>query len=135
MPSNYRIQVFGKPGCDKCSVLNQRLEKLLAEEQWRDFEKEYCSLDTEEGLVAFAESECVNPQRVPALIVKRLNAGTGEYEPMPAPPGMKDELTRRTGLHAFLGLQTDYSEAGRGVLSPKMLEWVLREAAGQTAPA
>jgi hypothetical protein len=135
MPSNYKIQVFGKPGCDKCAVLNQRLDKLLAEEQWRDFEKEYCSLDTEDGLVAFAESECINPNRIPALIVKRLNSGTGEYEPMPAPPAMNDDLTRRTSLRAFLGLQTDYGEAGRGVLSPKTLEWVLREAAGQTAPA
>jgi len=135
MPAKYRIQVFGKTGCDKCAVLNQRLDRLLQEENWREFEKEYCSLDAEDGLVAFAESECVNPQRIPALVVRRLNGATGEYELMPAPAAPGDEAVSRSRLRAFLGLQTDYSDAGRGVISPKMLEWILREAASRTAPA
>jgi hypothetical protein len=129
----YKIQVFGKPGCDKCAVLNQRLDKLLQDEQWKDFEKEYCSLDTEEGLVAFAESECVNPQRVPAFVVRRFNAESGEYEMMSSPPGPGPGS--KTRLHSALGLQTDYSPEGRGVLSPQMIELVLKEAASQSAPA
>ena len=130
MPSVFRIQVFGKPGCEKCAVLNQRLDKLLSTDRWRGFDKEYCSMETVEGLVAFAESECVNPQRIPALVVRKLNSETGEYELMPAPA----TTGSKSHLHATLGLQTDYSDEGRGVISPKMLDSILQEAAGAAVP-
>lgn len=119
----YQIHVFGKPGCAKCHALQGRLDDLLAEPDFADFEKVYHDLETEEGLVAFCEAECLNPQRVPAFYVAK------DGEPMPNPaPGAPDAVLGDTALYTWLGLQTDYSPRGRGVLSPKMLEHTLRRA-------
>ncbi len=136
MSKPLRIQVFGRLDCDKCKALNQRLDKLLAEPQWQDFEKQYFDLLTVEGLVAFSEAECIDPHRIPALLVTRLNAETGAYEPVRNPRGgAADEVCGPSRLYAWCGLQTDYSETGRGVISPRMLTAVLSEAAAAGAPA
>ena len=37
-------------------------------------------------------------------------------------------VCRKSRLYQFVGLQTDYSEAGKGVISPKMIQAVLAEA-------
>ena len=125
----YRVMVFGKPGCDKCSLLQQRLDDLLATEPFADFEKRYYDLETEEGLVRFAEAECINPQQIPAMLVARRDQASGHYEPVPNPrPGQPDPATGNAKLYQFLGLRTDYSDAGKGVISPKMIEAVLNEA-------
>ena len=70
----FRVLVFGKVGCDKCAMLNRRLDRLFAEESWQDFEKQYCDIETEEGLIAFCRAQCVNPSRIPALLVTRRQA-------------------------------------------------------------
>ena len=44
MSKTYQIHVFGKPGCDKCHTLNGRLDDLLQEAEWADFEKIYHDL-------------------------------------------------------------------------------------------
>ena len=67
--SKFVVKVFGKPGCDKCKVLNRRLDSLFAKEEWQDFRKVYCDVETEEGLVEFCNVECINPQRIPAMVV------------------------------------------------------------------
>ena len=127
MGKTFELRVFGKPGCDKCAVLNQRLDKILAKEAWQDFGKKYCDLETEEGLVDFSEAECVNPQRVPALLVTRWDEDAKDYAPVAVRGTVQaDDVCGSSSLHAFLGLQTDYT--GRGVLSPKMIESVLSEA-------
>ena len=129
MSKSHRITVFGKQGCDKCRILNQRLDKLLAAEEWKDFEKHYCDVETEDGLVGFCEAECINPQRIPALLVTRANPATGEFEPIPsASPGAKDPICKSSRLYQFLGLQTDYSQTGDGTITPKMITTVLSEA-------
>ena len=69
MAKKYRVVVFGKSGCPKCKVLNQRLDTLLDKPEWEQFEKVYHSLDTEDGLVSFCKAECINPQRIPAFYV------------------------------------------------------------------
>ena len=46
MSKPFRVQVFGKAGCDKCRTLNQRLDKLLATEEWSQFDKQYCDVET-----------------------------------------------------------------------------------------
>ena len=120
---SYQIHVFGKPGCAKCHALQGRLDDLLQEETYSDFEKVYHDLETEDGLVAFCEAECLNPQRVPAFYVAK------EGEPILNPnPGATDSVTGDSSLYTLLGLQTDYSPRGRGVLSPKMIESVLQRA-------
>ncbi|MCX7591228.1 MAG: hypothetical protein N2255_06320 [Kiritimatiellae bacterium] len=127
MPKPFRIRLFGKPGCDKCSVLNERLDRLLADPRWDDFEKEYCNVETEDGLVALCEAECIDPRRIPALLILRKNEGTGEYEPLPNRDARYTQ-TNRSRLYCYLGLQTDYSETGRGVITPAMIADVLTEA-------
>ncbi len=127
MAKTYRVMVFGKAGCDKCKTLNQRLEHLLAGAEWADFEKNYCDLETEEGLVAFCQAECINPQRIPAFVVQKFNEQSGRYEFIPAAPASEPGAPT-SRLYGWLGLQTDYSDAGKGVLTPKMISAVLEQA-------
>lgn len=129
MSKSYKIQVFGKPGCAKCKTLNQRLDKLLQEAEWADFEKEYCDVETVDGLVSFASAECINPQRIPAMLVTRRQEDTGRYVPVPsAAPQPRDEVCGKSKLYQYVGLQTDYSDEGKGIISPKMITAVLDEA-------
>ena len=128
MTKPYQVAVFGKRGCDKCAVLNQRLDKLLAKEEWQDFEKKYFDVETEEGIVTFCEAECMNPQRIPAMLVSALNEGSGEYAPVPnLDPDKKDLICKNSRLYQHVGLQTDYSASGGGTITPKMISSVLGE--------
>ncbi len=123
MAVKYRLEVFGKQGCEKCGVLNQRLDKLLEKPGREAFEKHYQDIESETGMVAFAEAECLNPQRIPALLVTRWNEVTCAYEPVPNPaPDLTDPVLKGAALHMYVGLQTDYSAEGRGVITPKMIE-------------
>ena len=125
----FQVTVFGKTGCDKCKIMNKRLEELLVKPEWQDFDKTYHDLETEDGLVAYCRTECINPTRIPAMIVSKRNPTTGQYEFVTNPkPGQPDPVLKRTRLYSWLGLQTDYSDQGQGVVSPKMLTSVLDEA-------
>lgn len=129
MAEKYQIKVFGKQGCDKCHTLNQRLDKLLAKEDYSAFGKLYCDVETIDGLVAFAEAECINPARIPAMLVSEWSADTDEYVPVGTKqPGAKDGVCNKAKLYQYLGLQTDYSDAGKGLITPKMIQSVLAEA-------
>lgn len=129
MTKPYKIKVFGKAGCAKCKTLNQRLDKLLATKNWSDFDKEYCDVETVDGLVAFASAECINPQRIPAMLVTRHDKKTDRYEPVPvAEPKPSDEICGKSRLYQYVGLQTDYTDAGKGIISPKMITAILSEA-------
>ena len=128
MAKRFKLVVFGKAGCDKCKMLKKRTDELLASAEWADFEQEYCDVETEEGLIEFCRSECINPTRIPALVVMRQQAD-GAYRPMTVPPPAKpDPLLGKSRLYHVLGLQTDYSSQGRGVLSPKMIQAVMTAA-------
>ncbi len=127
--SRWQVHVFGKPGCAKCHTLQGRLDDLLQEEEWSEFEKVYHDLETEEGLADFCEAECLNPQRVPGFYVSRLDEATGEQRPVANPrPGETDPVTGASALYTWVGLQTEYRGAGRGVITPKMIEATLRKA-------
>ncbi len=122
--------VFGKAGCEKCGTLNQRLDKLLAKKEYVDFEKKYCDVETVAGLVSFSEAECVNPSRIPALLICRREDEQGEYVPVSNEnPGAHDAICGKSKLYQYVGLQTDYS--GSGVITPKMMRAVLSEALGR----
>lgn len=126
---DYCVFVFGKPGCDKCKVLSQRLDQLLAKPEWLAFGKTYHDLTTLDGLVAFSNAECVNPQQVPAMLVTRRNPATNSFQPvMTRSPGQDDPVCRRSRLYQYVGLQTDYTGDGKGVITPKMIARVLQEA-------
>lgn len=128
MDKQYQIKVFGKQGCDKCHTLNQRLDKLLGTAEYSAFGKIYCDVETIDGLVAFAEAECINPARIPAMLVTEWNADEGEYVPVGTKqPGAKDPVCQKAKLYQYLGLQTDYSVAGKGLITPKMIQSILAE--------
>jgi hypothetical protein len=128
MSAKYQIRVFGKEGCDKCHTLNQRLEKLLSKQEFVDFDKVYCDVETIDGLVAFSEAECINPSRIPAMLVTKWNEAEKEYLPISTKePGKKDAVTKKAKLYQYLGLQTDYSDTGKGIISPKMIQAILKE--------
>ncbi len=125
----YKIKVFGKEGCAKCKMLNQRLDKLLEEKEWSDFEKEYCDVETVDGLVSFATAECLNPQRIPALLVTRRHEETERYVPVQTrEPKPHCKICGKSKLYQYVGLQTDYSDEGKGTITPKMITTVLAEA-------
>ncbi|MDZ8118098.1 hypothetical protein [Pontiella agarivorans] len=129
MSAKYQIKVFGKEGCDKCHTLNQRLDKLLKKEDFNDFEKCYCDVETTDGLVAFSEAECINPSRIPAMLISRWDDEEQDYIPVEtANPGSADPICKKSRLYQYVGLQTDYSPAGKGILTPKMIQTVLAEA-------
>lgn len=130
MNKTFKIQVFGKAGCAKCKTLNQRLDKILAEKEWSDFEKEYCDVETVDGLVAFASAECINPQRIPAMLVSKRQEETERYVPVTVrePQPVPDRICGKSKLYQYVGLQTDYTPHGKGIISPKMITSVLQEA-------
>ncbi|MDF7801919.1 hypothetical protein P4C99_20755 [Pontiellaceae bacterium B1224] len=129
MSAKYQIKVFGKEGCDKCHTLNQRLDKILTKNEYADFKKLYCDVETIDGLVAFAEAECINPSRIPAMLVTEWDAEENDFLPVSTKvPGAKDSVCKKAKLYQYVGLQTDYSDAGKGVISPKMIQSVLAEA-------
>lgn len=129
MGAKYQIRVFGKAGCDKCHTLNQRLEKLLTKEEYADFEKLYCDVETIDGLVSFSEAECINPSRIPAMLITEWDTDQNDFIPVSTTaPGAKDAVCKKAKLYQYLGLQTDYSASGKGVISPKMIQAVLAEA-------
>lgn len=123
--ATYQIHVFGKAGCDKCRTLNARIDDYLTSEDGRDFERVYHDVDTEDGLVQFCKMECLNPQRIPAFYVAKRD-DSGGFMPLPHPaPGGTLPQTGDSLLYSWVGLQTDYSAKGKGVLSPKMIQSVL----------
>jgi hypothetical protein len=124
----FRVMVFGKTGCEKCKVLNRRLDRLFAEAQWQDFEKLYCDVETEDGLIAFCRAQCVNPSRIPALLVTQCTPEGGYVPVQNLSAGTSDPVFGRSHLYQYVGLQTDYSEAGSGLITPEMIEAVLNEA-------
>jgi hypothetical protein len=128
-PKQYRITVFGKEGCSKCKVLQSRIKKLLNDPGFEIFDYAYASLDTEEGLIQFCKAESINPQRVPAFVVERRDDLTEAYIPIaPKNPPNPNDSDVATRLFTVLGLQTDYSDEGGGVLYPEQIKQVLQEA-------
>ena len=129
MSAQYQIRIFGKEGCDKCHTLNQRLDKLLVKEAFSAFDKLYCDVETIDGLVAFSEAECINPSRIPAMLVTEWDKEADEYVPVNTlQPGAKDSVCKKARLYQYLGLQTDYSSVGKGLITPKMIQSILAEA-------
>ena len=106
MSKQYIVHVFGKEGCAKCTMLNRRLDTLLASDKYKDkFVKQYDNVFTEEGLVYFCLAQCVNPNRIPAMMIADTE---GNYIENPT-PGAPDEICGRSKLYQYLGIQTDYS--------------------------
>ena len=126
MSAKYQVWVFGKQGCPKCKTLNKRVDAILEKEKWQGVEKVYWDVETEDGLVTFSKTECLNPQRIPGLVMAH-RTEDGRFLPIPNPaPGKADKTCKGAKLYNYVGLQTDYTD--KGVITPRMLESVLSEA-------
>jgi len=125
----YVVHVFGKKSCAKCAMLNKRLDEILTKEPWKDhFIKVYNDLETEDGLMNFCLAQSINPNRVPGMVVAKYSAdGNTEYLPNPN-PDTPDPVCKRAALYTCLGIQTDYSSEGKGVITPQMIQSVLNKA-------
>jgi hypothetical protein len=122
---DYAVLVFGKEGCDKCKVLNRRIDKLLEKPEWTRIEKKYFDITTVDGLVNFAEAESLHPQRIPALLVcKAKPDGSTERIHQRFTEGYDADGVYR--VPGYVGLETDYTDGG--VITPEDIEKVFREA-------
>lgn len=116
------VHIFGKTGCAKCAILQKRVDALLEKDEFKGkFVKEYDNVLTEEGLLKFCRVQCVNPNKIPALVVADENG----Y--------LEGEMNAKAPYtYQYLGIQTDYSGNGKGVLPPELVEEILRKALERT---
>jgi hypothetical protein len=118
--------VIGHTGCKKCEMLNRRLDALLEKEPYKSsFAKVYH--DTEDprwmkekelALMFFCKCQCINPNRIPALII---TDERGEFLSRDGKPKNSNQL------YQFIGIQTDYTDGG-GILPPEIIKETLDEA-------
>lgn len=122
--------VFGKEGCSKCAALKRRVEQLRSLDGYSDLKMEYHDVMTLDGIVAFCKAECLNPNRIPALLMsddegryirsgRRIRGATSD--------DYKESVTWQ-----WVGVQTDYANGG-GVITPAMVKDVVDEARGKEA--
>jgi len=93
---------------------------------WQDFEVKYNDITTEDGLVEFAQRECLNPQRIPSFIIEKRVAGTERFEAMRNPA--HDVVISGVRPMRYIGIQTDYTEIGKGIIPPAAVVEVLKQA-------
>lgn len=118
--------VIGHTGCAKCAMLNRRTDAILSEEPYKSrFVKVYHDTEDprgmkerEEALVFFCKTQCVNPNRIPALIV---TDEKGEFIQRKGTP------TNSCQLYQYIGIQTDYADGG-GILPPERIKEALDDA-------
>ncbi len=122
---DYNILIFGKKGCDKCKVLNKRMDSILEKPEYENFDKTYYDVTEIAGLVEFSKTEILNPQRIPSFLVLKKNE-EGEYEKIPQTFTEGFDESGKYRFPTFVGLQTDYSNGG--VIKPSDIKDVLHEA-------
>ena len=125
MEKTFQIHLFGKAGCEKCALLNKRVDQLLQEKQWQIFSKVYHDVETVQGLVAFCQIECMNPSCIPGLVISRKEPLDHQYRYLPRLFPKTLTTVEKTLLYNRHGLQTDYSESGKGVIPPSLLKQML----------
>ena len=117
--------VIGHTGCQKCAMLNRRTDALLQQEPYKSrFRKVYHDTEDprgldarEDALVFFCKCGCINPNRIPAIII---TDEKGEFLPRPGQPVNSNQL------YQYIGIQTDY--ASGGVIEPDAIKRTLDEA-------
>lgn len=118
--------VFGKEGCSKCAALKRRVDQLRSLDEYGDVKMEYHDVMTLDGIVAFCKADCLNPNRIPALIMsdddgRYIRSGRSEARG-DTPADYKESVT-----YQWVGVQTDYDNGG-GLITPDMIRQVFQEA-------
>lgn len=118
------VHLFGKEGCTKCAAMKRRLTALLERPEFAAFRIEYHDVMTLPGIVEFCKAGCLNPNRIPAVLV---SGEDGKYLPGRIRRRTDEGVFAESVTFPFAGIQTDYDHGG-GVVSPAALEDVLRQA-------
>ena len=99
--------VFGKEGCGKCALLKRRLADILSMPEYSDVSMEYHDVLALPGIVEFCKSGCLNPNRIPALLISR----DGKW----VDSGMRldsEGVFDQSVTYPYAGMQTDYDNGG-----------------------
>lgn len=119
--NKYLIVIYGKNGCEKCARLKNEVSMILEEDNGlNDFDMDYQNLSTVEGMQAYALSETVNGQRLPALQIMKYSAEKKSYIKIPFPGSGKGADTRP--FLYYLQLETDYSSDNASITPDKVRE-------------
>lgn len=111
---NITAHVFGKEGCSKCAALKRRLERLLTKPEYSMIKMEYHDVMTLDGIVGFCKAECLNPNRIPALLL----ASDGKYikytawKELDANEGPANGSFSASATYPYVGVQTNYDSTG-----------------------
>ena len=124
----YKLSVFGKRNHAETDELLHNITEMLASNAISDAYLAFEDVQTVTGVVNFSELSCLNPQRVPAMVISRYNPETDAYEAIgnPTPEG-EDVVCKKSRLYQIMGLQTDYSVEARGIISQEMIAHVITE--------
>lgn len=115
--------VFGKEGCAKCAALKRRIGALLEQPEYGEcFDMQYHDVLTLDGIVDFCNAACLNPNRIPALLISR----NGKYIPSMRHRNPSVEDYNPSVTYQWLGIQTDYDHGG--VITPDTIKSILDEA-------
>ncbi|MBP7462568.1 MAG: hypothetical protein KBA26_14885 [Candidatus Delongbacteria bacterium] len=107
----YLIVIYGKNDCPLCAGLLEEMGRVLGDEAvQRNFDLDYQNLSTIEGMEAYAKSETVNGQRIPALQIMKYDPQEEVYRKIPdTRPERYDEVSGELIVPAYLQLQTGAS--------------------------
>ena len=122
--SPYLIVIYGKQGCDMCARLRDQVSLMLDEENLEgEFDLDYQDLSTTEGMMAYARSETVNGQRIPALQVMKYDNSRNAYIKIrDSRPETYNEETGQLYVPVYLQLQTDYSSSSPAIEKAEVRE-------------
>lgn len=122
----YLIVVYGKNGCDRCALLKDEVNRMLAEEKLSDrFGFDYQNLSTIDGMTAYAVSETINGQRIPALQIMRYDAEKQNYVKIPdTRPEIINDASGDLFVPVYLQLQTDHTPNTPAISRDAIMELV-----------
>jgi hypothetical protein len=120
----YLIVIYGKDGCPLCERLRHEVDEMLRQEEYSgDFNMHYQNLSTVEGMVAYAKSETVNGQRLPALQVMRYDCAEDVYLKIAdSRPERFDKKTGELLVPVYLQLQTDHKKDDPAIRTGDIIE-------------
>jgi len=127
----FKINIYGKEGCQKCTALKSRIESMLKKNQkFNDFEMAYYDVKTIEGLIAYANAETVNGQRIPSLQILEMDSESNQYVKI-RDPRKEERKEGKLFVPTYLQLETDYSDPKKAVIKPKEIENLMLLAMGE----
>lgn len=96
---------------------------MLADENIsRDFDMDYQNLSTVSGMAAYAMSETVNGQRIPALQIMKYNKEKKTYEKLADPRKETPDKDGQLFVPVYLQAQTNYGRENEEISGNEITE-------------